>query len=139
MPEHLKALVVILAIAAAVFAVAERPLCALTTNVLDYRRRRNLWFAVTLIAFLSHNFWLYAVLCALLLAVYGARDRNPLALYALVLFAVPPVGAQIPGLGLVNYLFNLGPVRLLNLVILLPAAWSLMKTPADQRYGLAPG
>jgi len=126
-PEHLKALVVILGAAAAVFWLAERSLCALTMTVADYRRRRNLWFGITLIGFLSHNFWIYIVLAAALLAVGGSRERerNPLALYCLLLFALPPYDKPIPGFGLINYVFDINHVRLLNLVVLLPVALRL--------------
>ena len=59
MPEHLRALIVILVLATTVFAFAHRPACTIT-KVGDYTRRRNLWFALTLAAFLAYNFWVYA-------------------------------------------------------------------------------
>lgn len=126
MPIHLRALVVILAAAVVVFLLAERPLCAATTAVADYRRRRNAWFAVTLIGFLSHNFWLYALLAGVLMAILAQRDRNPLALYFLLMFAIPSFSMDVPGLGLVNYFFSLSHPRLLSLVILFPLSIALM-------------
>ncbi len=134
MPEHLRALVVILAAAVLVFVLAEKALVGATTTQADYRRRRNVWFAVTLIGFLAHNFWLYAFLCAVLIAVQGHRDRNPLALYCLLLFAIPPFSMNVPGFGLINYFVSLDHIRLLNLVILLPMAVAGMGAkPAGQR------
>ena len=51
MPGHLKALVVILVLAAIVFAFAKTPASAVATNASDFVRRRNLWFGVTLAGF----------------------------------------------------------------------------------------
>jgi O-Antigen ligase len=126
MPVHLRALVVILAAAMVVFLLAEKPLCPATTVVADYRRRRNAWFAVTLIGFLAHNFWLYALLTGVLVAILARRDRNPLALFFLLLFAIPAYSMNVPGFGLINYLFTLNHVRLLSLAILLPLSVALM-------------
>ena len=126
MPEHLRALVVILIAAAAVFWLAERPITATLTHRDDYRRRRNLWLAITLIAFLSHNFWLYMALGAGLLLATVGRERNPVALYVLLLFALPPYDDKLPGFGLVNYFVTMDHIRLLNLALLLPVAVRLM-------------
>ena len=88
MPEHLRALVVILVLAVTVFKLAERPITAVAISLRDYRRRRNLWFAVTLIAFFAHNFWVYLVVAGALIFHFGRRDRNPFALYCMLIFAV---------------------------------------------------
>lgn len=120
MPGHLKALIVILLMAAVVFAFARTPAAALM-DPLDYKRRRNLWFALTLAAFLAYDFWLYAVAAGLLLFHASARESNKVALFFLALMVIPATGAQIPGMGLINYFFELNHVRLLELVILLPA------------------
>lgn len=128
MPEHLRALVVILAVAAVVFKLAEKPLCAAAIALPDYRRRRNLWFAVTLIAFCSFSFWLYVLAAGALVFYYGRKDRNPFALYCMLLFAVPPFAAPVPTLGLVGQLFDMSHLQLLSLVLLLPAALRLAQT-----------
>lgn len=135
MAEHLRALVVILALALAAFAIAKVPLCQGAVRLEDFKRRRNLWFAVTLIAFLSHNFWLMCVLTGTLVGLYAQRDSNPLALYFGLLFAVPPITAQIPGVGPINYFFDLHYIRLLNLCILFPAAVRLAIRGATQPSG----
>jgi hypothetical protein len=118
-------MVVILAAAGLIFRLAEKPLTASLITPEVFRQRRNMWFAITLIAFLSHNFWLYTLICGVLLVAYGQGDRQPLALYCMLLFVIPPFDVQVPGLGLMNYFFDLNHVRLLNLVVLLPAALRL--------------
>lgn len=124
MPEHFRALIVILVLAGVVFALARRPAEDLIPHH-DFTRRRNLWFALTLLAFVSHSFWVYAGIAAIILTVARQRERNPLALFFLLLFLIPPAPAQIPGFGLINYFFALNHIRLLALCLLLPAFFML--------------
>jgi hypothetical protein len=125
MPEHLKALVVILALAAAVFAFARKPACSLAMAEDDFVRRRNLWFAVTLIAFLSHNFWIYILLTGALLLWAAPHEKNKVALLFFLFFALPRISAEIPGFGGIRYFFTIDYFRLFSLAVLLPAAVSL--------------
>ncbi len=120
MPVHLRALVVILILAVAVFVLARRP-AGIAVADDDFRRRRNLWFAVTLIAFLAHNFWIFLTVTGLLLAFAGRREHSPIALFIWLLFAVPPFSASLSGLGVLNQLLVINYPRLLALVLLLPA------------------
>jgi hypothetical protein len=132
MPEHLKAVAVILALALPTLMLLRNPACAMAIGSLDFARRRNLWIAVTLIAFLSHNFWVFIVATGILLLNAAPRDRNRVALYFFLLFAVPQISAEITGLGVIRYFFAIDYVRLLSLVVLLPAALYLRKhQPAD--------
>ena len=135
MPEHLRALLVILVIAAAVFGLVEKPICAAGIAPADFKRRRNIWFALTLSAFLLHSFWLYCLVAGLVLVVFGSRDRNPIALYVVLMFVVPPFSLQIPGLGVVNQLFELNHIRLLNITLLLI---SVIRSPRGSVQSSAP-
>jgi len=136
MPEHLRALIVILTLASIVFAFARRPATDLIPYS-DFARRRNLWLALTVLAFVSHSFWLYAALAALVLTVAQRREHNPLALFFILLFLIPPASAEISGLGLINYLFALDHVRLLALLVLLPAFFRLRKQADTLPFGRA--
>ena len=127
MPEHLKSLAVILVLAATVFLFAKRPACAMANSASDFARRRNLWFAITLIAFLAHNFWLFILVAGALLLLSAPRESNKVALFFLLLFAVPPIQAEISGLGLIKHFFAIDYLRLLALTILLPAFLELRK------------
>ena len=131
MPEHLRALVVILALAGPVFLLAKRPLVAFAVAEYEFSRRRNLWLAVTLIAFLSHSFWIFLAVTAAMLLIAGRREANPMALFAMLMFAIPPISAPLSGLGLVNQLFVLDYPRLLALCILLPAAIYIVRNGAS--------
>ena len=129
MREHLVALVYILVIAATCFAVMSRPLTARVMAPADFARRRNLWIAVTVATFLAHNFWLAMLASAIIVGFGSRREQNPVALYCVLLFAVPEFDMQISGFGVVNYLFEINHPRLLALVLLLPAALKLAAQP----------
>jgi hypothetical protein len=135
MSEHLRALVVILGLATIVFAIVQRQAFGLPIAADDLRRRRNLWFAVTVIAFLAHNFWLYVFGVALVLFWARKRENNPLALFLMLLFAVPPFSAPIQGLGPIEQIFGIHHIRLLSLMILLPAWWTLRKQKDVMSFG----
>jgi O-antigen ligase len=135
MPEHLRALVVILVLATAVFTFAKPPVCVLASAAGDFERRRNLWFAITLAAFLAHNFWIYIIVVAALLLFALPRESNKLAMFFILLFAVPAIPARISGLGVMDHFFTIHYFRLLALAVLLPAFLSLRSQPDSERFG----
>jgi O-antigen ligase len=134
MPEHFRALIVILVLAGVVFAMARRPAADLIPDR-DFTRRRNLWFALTLLAFFSHSFWIYAGVAAIVLTVARKRERNPVALFFFLLFLMPPATVEIPGFGVINYFFGLNHVRLLALCVLLPAFFALRRRADTVPFG----
>jgi O-antigen ligase len=134
-PEHLRALVVVLVLAGAVFAAARPLACAAAMADEDFARRRNLWFALTLAAFLAHNFWIFIAFAAALLFLASFSESNRLALYFFVLFAVPAIDDEIPGFGLVEHFFAIDYLRLLALAILLPAWFALRLRPGTEPFG----
>jgi len=134
MPEHFRALIVILFLASVVFLMARRPATDLIP-LSDYKRRRNLWFLLTVLAFVSHSFWLYLGAGAVILLLAGRREHNPMALFYMLLFLIPPASVQVPGFGVVNYLVDLNHIRLLTLCVLLPAALQLRRQADTLRFG----
>ena len=131
MLNNLKALVVILVLAWAVFYFA-RPLCLRFMTDEAFTRRRNVWFALTIVAFVSPTFWSYGLFAFILLAWAGAHDENPLALYVLVTFTVPNASFFIPAF-LVNQLFDLTQYRILSLAVLVPAILRSWKAATELR------
>lgn len=119
--SDLKSLVVILAIALAVFAVA-RPVCERYIDAADFRRRRNVWLALTVLGFVTPSIWLYAAVAMPLMFFAAKRDPNPLALYTLLMFVIPNYSVQIPSIGF-NTLFALNHSRMMSLAILIPVVW----------------
>ena len=118
-----KPLIVVLALALAAFYFA-KPVCVRYMTEAAFKRRRNVWLALTVVAFLSPSFWLYALFALFVLLWAGARDDNPLALYVLVTFTVPSVSFYIP-VPFVNQLFDLTQYRIMSLAILIPAVFRL--------------
>ena len=133
MLTNLKALVVVLAVAWAVFWLV-RPLCLQYMSAEAFASRRNVWFALTIVAFVSPNFWIYAIFSIALLGWSGAKEENPLALYVLVTFAIPNASFYIPTM-LIGQLFDLTQYRILSLAILLPWMVRLWNDPARAAHG----
>jgi O-antigen ligase len=134
MPEHLRAVIVILVLSTAVFAVANRPACAISATG-DFTRRRNLWFILTTSVFLAYNFWLYLCAAIPLLAYANRRETNPPALFFFILFVLPLGIVTIPGFGLINFLFELTNFRVIALFVLLPAFFSLRRQRDNPSFG----
>jgi O-antigen ligase len=131
MTTSLKALIVVLAIAAVIFRLA-KPIALRFSDERDFSRRRNVWFVLTVTAFVSPSFWLFVLLAAPLLAWAGRKDKNPIALYLLMLHVIPsiPLNIPVPGLGA---FFDLDIYRLLSICVLVPTAWQLRKSKDTSR------
>ncbi|MBU1776912.1 MAG: O-antigen ligase family protein, partial [Gammaproteobacteria bacterium] len=101
----------------------------------NFTRRRNLWFALTLAAFLTQNFWIYTAIAIPLLVSARRHESNLSALFFFTLLALPMTSFPIPGMGLSNVLFNLSHVRLLELFILFPAFVALKRQGDTTPFG----
>jgi O-antigen ligase len=135
MPEHIRALIVIMGLSVMALAASRQLLVPGMLSLADFVRRRNLWLAITLIAFLSGNFWIYSFLAGLLLLLGSQAESNRIAMFLTLIMAVPPAGAEIPGLGLMEHLFELNHLRLLALTLLLPMYLRLVGNSNHLRFG----
>ena len=84
---------------------------------------------------MAHNFWLYALVACCALAVAVRAEANRYALYLGLILALPQLVAQIPGLGIVNQLFEVSQLRILALVVLLPTYLTLRGQPGVEPFG----
>ena len=134
MPEHIRALVAILVIAAAVFQVA-KPVAIQVVSAETFSRWRTAWLVLTLALFLAHNFWVYALLLVVWVRYVANREQHAVGLFLVLLFVAPPASMNIPGLGVVNQLFPINHYKLLVLVILMPMAWKLFQRRSGMRLG----
>jgi hypothetical protein len=125
----IKELIVVLAIAATIFYLG-RPIALRFMSAEDFSRRRLVWFVLTVVGFLSPNFWLYALVAVPIYVWATRKDSNPVALYLIVLHVIPPVAVPIPILGN-NGLFLLDNYRLLAFFVLLPTAMRYRKSRKD--------
>ena len=132
---ELKALVVILGLSLPVFWLARAPACEFACDRVDFNRRRNLWIAITILAFVSRNFWVYIAGTALLLAFGARRETNPLAMFLALLMVVPAFSEVIPGFGGIRQIMSLNHVRLLSIMLLLPAYLVIRRQPGVLPFG----
>src|SRR5271156_395142 len=112
---NIKALIVVLAIAATVFHLA-KPIALRFMSGEDFARRRFVWFVLTAVFFVSPNFWLYTLVAIPMLVWANRKESNPIALYLLLLHVIPPLSVNIPILGN-NGLFPLDNYGLLAFCI----------------------
>lgn len=126
-----KQLIVVLVAGSAVFHFV-RPYAIRFSSEIDFNRRRNVWLILSVVVFLSPNFWLFVLLAAPLLAWAGRKDANPLALYLLLMQAAPAVPVNVPMIG-INGLLELDYYRLLSFCVLIPAAWRLRRSKEKDR------
>lgn len=116
----MKELIVILAIAGLTFRLAKATALRFSANA-DFLRRRNVWFALTIIAFLSPNFWIFTIFAVPIYVWMGRKDSNPIAAYLLLMHVVPPVSLDLPTIG-TSQLFSVDNYRLLSFCVLIPVA-----------------
>lgn len=126
MPEHIRSLVVLTILASLFFwAVADVSEKILGQQL--FRRWRFAWFVVTFTAFMSHQVWVFFLIYGCFVYLQYRKIEDPVAIYLVLLLALPIYSAHMPGLGVVNYLATLTPPRILGLALLLPVALGLLK------------
>jgi O-antigen ligase len=128
MPEHIRALIVILFIATFVFFYAKIALGPVLLKE-EFNRWRNAWFAITLLAFLSHNFWIFITLSSLFLLYIAKSEQNKFALFFTLVISIPTIGIYVPGLFSINF------ARVLSLTILLPFFISFKPNTDVPKFG----
>ncbi len=119
MLDALKALFVVSVLALAAFVYARMAFGDIVAPA-TIRRWRNIFLAVTAVAFLVPNYWLMLAALAVIVVVFGAAEKFKPALYLLLIFAVPAASKIVPGFGGINNFLEIYPFNLLALVILVP-------------------
>lgn len=137
MPEHIRALVVILVIATGIFHVG-KPLAIQVVTAETFLRWRNTWFGLTLALFLSHSFWVYVLLLVVWVRYVANREKHVVGLFLVLLFVAPPAAMNIPGLGVVNQLFPINHYNLLVMLLFVPLAWRLSRHHGSMKLGKSP-
>jgi O-antigen ligase len=122
----LKELIVVLGLSIPLFALAKST-ALLFMDEADFKLRRNVWLTLTIAAFLSPTFWLWVAVAAPVTYWAGKRDKNPVALFLMLMNVIPPIAVSIPPI-LVNEIFPLTIFRLLSFCVLIPAALRIRKS-----------
>ncbi len=133
MLNSVKALVVVLLVTALTFRIL-KPVALQFSTEADFLRRRNVWFAMTALAFLSPSFWIFAAVSAPVFIWLGRKDSNAAAVYVMFMQVIPPYPFNLPSL-VFNDLFSLDIYRLLSFCVLLPA---VLRWRRANRHGRAP-
>lgn len=124
MPEYLRTLIVVIALAVPAFYVS-RQLAVSVIAPREFAVWRNAWFAATAAAFFSGPY--YFAFAAMLVMIYlyaRAARASPVAIFFVLLFTSPLVGVPISTFDLFNSLFELNNARLLAIVLLLPIVFA---------------
>lgn len=132
--ESLRALVVIFFISLPCIWFSKLSFGSLAAGA-DWNRRWIAWFALTGVAFLARDPWLYVAGTALVIGVGVQAGVSLFSLYMALLFALPELRVEIPGVGSINYFFELNHIRMLGALILIPAWLLLRRQPGTPRFG----
>lgn len=137
MLQNLKPLLVILTIIALMHMSLRG---SLTPKLLSQQTLRSLslgWVGVSVLLFLSPNFWVFLLGAAVLLWYLG-QAVHPAILLCGLFYAAPYLDKVIPGVGGINALFGLSYPRLLAMVALglWWARWRPKNPEADTRLRL---
>ncbi len=138
MVNSVKALILILPMIIGTFVLAQM----IFRDIVAPQRMaiwRNIFILITLICFLVPNFWLMIACVAFLLIViiFARIETNLPALFMLLVCALPPRAAEIPGIGGINYFFALSPQMLMQMIILGAALMMTSRIFAKSRGGLS--
>ena len=128
MPEHIRSLIIILLIAVPLLSFWSARIKPALSEPSQIKIIVRIWLLLTITAFLSPSFWIYVVVASAVLIFSVRKIKNPIAIFLSLLYALPIATTEIPGMGLINYLFSLSHQRLLALLILLPAYFALRNT-----------
>jgi hypothetical protein len=134
-PEHIKALIVVLGLAVPIFWLARSQVGGKSISLNDFDRRRNLWFAITISSFLIPNFWVFTAISSALIYLTARKDSNSMALFLFVVFSVPPFALTIPGFAGIQQIFSVSHTRTLAIFILLAAYLKLRSQPGVETFG----
>lgn len=118
MPEFIKAYIVILFFSTIAFYFAKKVTVGILPSA-EYNHFKNSWLILTSIAFLTFNYWVFLALSCLFVAVRVKKAIHPIGLYMAIVAAVPPITADMPGFGIMNYLMQVDYLMMLSVGLLL--------------------
>jgi hypothetical protein len=135
MPEHLKALIVLVVLGGATCVALKKYIVELGMSEDDYIFRCKCLGACVVGVFISSSFWLAMLIVFTIGIIALNREKNPLALYFILIFAMPLITDGISGFGLINHFFQLNHGRTFSLCLLLPAAYRLASVKSNATFG----
>lgn len=121
MPEYIRSFFFLTGLMGVAYLISRR-LFAKAVEPQFVERLFGVGYACTAIMFWAHNMWLFLGGLALVSFLASRRFTHPLALFVFLLLLMPGYTLQVPGFGLINYLIDLDPWRMLSITVLVPAA-----------------
>lgn len=134
MPEYLKAYILIMLMAVPSFHLAKK----LTADVVpsaSFKEWKSSWFIITSFAFLGVNYWVFLVLTYIYVNIRIKKSDFPIALYMAVLTIIPPIGALIPGFGVLGYISEINYLMLLSIAALIPLLKKIKSSRESLKFG----
>jgi len=125
MSEHLRAFLVVSALMVIAYFISKK-LFVRAVEPGFIPRLYGAGFAATTSMFLAHNMWLFLGGLTFVSVIAARRFAHPLALFVFLFLLMPGFTVLVPGFGLINYLIDLNPWRVLTLTLLLPVAVGLL-------------
>jgi O-Antigen ligase len=126
MPPNLIALIVVLTCAVLALYIGGQ-LVEPFISRREFLAWRIAWFAATIAAFLSEEFFVYAAVVVIICLYARSVGAASTGLFFLLLFAAPQIDIPISGFGFVNQLFPVNNGRLLSITLLLPILFTTRK------------
>src|SRR6185437_11911719 len=119
MSEPIRALIVVMVIGVPAFFLS-RLIVASVVSRREFSVWRNAWLVVTVAAFLSGSFFIYAIVL-ILVCIYAHTVRGAtVALFIILLFAAPSAEIAIGLFSVINNLIELSSPRILSIFLLIP-------------------
>lgn len=124
MLQNIKTLIILLAIFFVAFFILKRLVKEILSAEIFITLQRA-WYQITVAAFLSVHFWMFAFIATLCVHNLKKHIKNIPALFIFLLFAIPTAGVPIYGFAGINYFLVFDFSKLLSLMLLLPVAFSI--------------
>ncbi len=137
MTPHFKAFIVVFVVSVVALLFFRKPFAA-AIGARQADHWRNLWLIVTACVFLIPNFWALIIALIVLVSVLARLDPLKPAIFLLLIFSAPAIGAPIPGFAGINKFIMVSVPLALSAALLLPAMISSKKMkPAGRAGGAA--
>lgn len=127
MAEHYRALIFVLVLGLPAIYVTQLALRDVVAES-ELKIWRNAWVVATLAFFLSGHVLVYTAVMIALAAYVHRISTAPIYLYFVLLLTGPAIGVNLGIPGIIGYLIELSPSRVVSVAFLLPAAISIWRS-----------
>lgn len=126
MPEHIRALVVLLFLLVLAWLMSRK----FFSKTVEAKYIDKLFFAgsaATIALFLLQNIWIFFLTLAIIALFTARQTEYGLGLFVFLILLIPDFNINVPGFGLINYLLTLNPLRVLAIILLIPLSFKCLR------------